>query len=248
MQKYPIYAIVAIVFVGIIKLLQVTAFDVDQYSKNKENSFAKTEIKAKPPIKKEKAQSAKPSEKQEASENATPPPKEAENAEAATDPANETEVDNTPDTPPVTDTSFEDTTENTTTTYSGLTDLKNRYLAPLIANLPQGQLREDVVIRYYKHDQDGDRVYSLRDLGYYIHEKEASETAGLGSNVMYYGEDVSTEDIQIVAYTLLANGLPLKAIVPTQFSWKSNSIEIGTDTLLINSVNLSESVIQEFSK
>ena len=247
MQKYPIYAIVAIVFVGIIKLLQVTAFDVEQYNKNKENSFAKTEIKAKPPIKKEKAQSAKPSEQQEASENPTNTPIEVENTEAATNPTDETEEDTTPDTPPVTDTSFEDATE-VATSYNGLTDLKNRYLAPLIANLPQGQLREDVVIRYYKHEQDGERVYSLRDLGYYIHEKEASETAGLGSNVLYYGEDVNTEDIQIVAYTLLANGLPLKAIVPTQFSWKSNSIEIGTDTLLINGVNLSESAIQEFSK
>ncbi|MEP5104116.1 MAG: hypothetical protein ABJQ84_05825, partial [Ekhidna sp.] len=63
-----------------------------------------------------------------------------------------------------------------------------------------------------------------------------------------YGGDVNIEDIQIVAFTLLANGLPIKSIERSQFEWKSNAIEIGTDTLLLDAANLTNQEIANFIK
>lgn len=244
MGKYPIYAFVALVFIGIIKLLQVAAFDVEQYNKNKKLSFAKPEKESAIPYKKESIVAKTPAaDTENASDSASVISTEVENDEQSE------ELDEGFTDSATKDNSAQSTAqESASTSYRNLSELKNLYLAPKIANLPPGQLREDVVIRYYRHDQDGDKVYVLKELGYYIHEKEASETAGLGSNVLYYGEDVKIEDIQIVAFTLLEKGLPIKAIVPTQFSWKSNSIEIGTDTLLLKDANLSQTDIESFSK
>ncbi len=245
MGKYPIYAFVAIVFIGIIKLLQVTAFDVEQYNKNKKLSFAKPEDTTSVPYKKESQEADTLENDEKTSENI--PDSVEEVAKEAQEENNGEEIqDTTVDTD--NDTFESPDAQAQSKSYGSLSDLKNLYLAPKIANLPPGQLREDVIIRYYRHDQDGEKVYVLKELGYYIHEKEANETAGLGSNVMYYGDEVNIEDIQIVAFTLLEKGLPIKAIEPTQFSWKSNSIEIGTDTLLLNDVNLSQSDIQNFKK
>lgn len=244
MGKYPIYAIVALVFIGIIKLLQVTAFDVEQYNKNKKLSFAKPEKESAIPYKKGAEEVTAETKKEESIQ-------QQENLEDDGEIINE----EMGDTESLEDDSFDSpaeeeivSAEEVSATYASLSELKNLYLAPKIANLPPGQLREDVVVRYYRHDQDGDKVYVLKELGYYIHEKEANETAGLGSNVLYYGNEVNLEDIQIIAYTLLEKGLPIKALYPTQYSWKSNSIEIGTDTLLLSNAILSKSDIQNFSK
>lgn len=245
MGKYPIYAILAIVFIGIIKLLQVTAFDSEQYAKNKELSFSQSSEKKEVPYKKEKKTESKPvKEKQKPTETGVNTPQETQQQTEEVDSFKSETATN--ESEATRENKAEERTE--AVSYQGFEDLKQLYLAPIISDLPSGQLREDVVIRYYKHEQDNDKVYSLRKLGYYIHEKEALETAGLGSNVMYYGSDVNVEDIQIVAYELLKSGLPLKSIQPTQFSWKSNSIEIGTDTLLIDNTNLTESAILNFEK
>lgn len=135
----------------------------------------------------------------------------------------------------------------TTSAYPTLADLKKNYLSIKNASLQEGRSREDVVIRYYKHEMDQNKVYSLRKLRYYIHEKPATETKGMGSNVIYYGNQVNQEDIQIVAYTLLENGIPLKSIERSKFDWKSNAIEIGTDSLLIGKANLSKEMVRDFS-
>ena len=126
--------------------------------------------------------------------------------------------------------------------------LKENYLYPILANISGDDLREDIVIRYYRHKKDLTKVDKLRELSYYIHEKEAVETAGLGSNIIYYGDDVPLEDIQIIAFTLLEEGIPLKSIEHTKFSWKARAIEIGTDTTLLNSSNISIAEIQDFHK
>ena len=48
------------------------------------------------------------------------------------------------------------------------------------------------------------------------------------------GEDVVLEDIQLVAYILLKQGVPLKQIVPSSYhsDWKPYAIEIGVDPLI----------------
>lgn len=249
MGKYPIYAIVALVFISIIKLLQVTAFNAEQYNKNKEASFSKGEVTADYGSNDSQTESEfDPTDPESQVAEDTPPPvlDRTESDSVETD-QTATEEFTSEDTP-VDETPKTNRQSSPVVNYGGLAELKNIYLAPKIANLPPGQLRNDVVIRYYRHDKDEDKVYSLKELGYYIHEKEAIETAGLGSNIMYYGDDVNVEDIQIVAYTLLSKGLPIKAIKPTQFAWKSNAIEIGTNPELEDTPNLTAETVKEFRK
>ena len=54
------------------------------------------------------------------------------------------------------------------------------------------------------------------------------------ANVLRFGEDVSLEDIQMVAYVLLSQGIPLRQIVPSSYhsDWKPYAIEIGVDALI----------------
>lgn len=235
MNKYPTYFIFAIVLLGIIKLLQVTIFDAEKYAKNKESSFSDPVAKEKSKSLKQKSEDEKPNSEKKNIDASILNEKSTDTTQAAVNFESE-EPDEAP-------------SENLTNRSNvSLSDLKNNYLAVKIANLPSGQLREDVVIRYYKHEKDGNKVYPLKKLGYYIHEKKAEETQGLGSNVLYYGQDVNIEDIQIVAFTLLANGLPIKSIERSQFEWKSNAIEIGTDTLLLDAANLTDQDIANFSK
>lgn len=125
-------------------------------------------------------------------------------------------------------------------------NLKNAYLSPILADLPEGRSREDVVVRYYKHEDDGNRMYSLRRLGYYLHEREAEDNIGMASNALYYGSDVDVRDIQLVAYTLLEAGMPLKAIRKSAYDWKYNSIEIGADASVQDNPVLKKSDIQSF--
>lgn len=92
--------------------------------------------------------------------------------------------------------------------------------------------RKDVVIRYYVKEKDEDKVFSLRQLGFYIHERPTSEAyQGLPTNALYYGNEVNIEDLKMVAYTLLRKGVELRLIEPSKFSndWKARSIEIGTE-------------------
>ena len=253
MGKYPVYAIMALVFVGIIKLLQVTAFDHEKYGENKKKSFSNYSDNAESVYQKAPEKIKKTLKINASQENATGDPDSLKNKVINNEEVATTENEFTSSEFGSSVNNSEDTSENawsneTKTNYITFDDLKNLYLAPIIAGLPQGQLREDVVIRYYRHEQDGDKVYSLKNLGYYIHEKEATETVGLGSNVLYYGDDVNVEDIRIVAYQLLETGMSIKAIAPSQFKWKANSIEIGTDTLLLNNRDISELYIGGFEK
>ncbi len=196
------FAILALVFISILKLIQVTAFDAKKYGSNKED--ANGYVKEKPDKPKKfptKKEVVKPStDKAKISEN------------------------------------------------QFLTELKENYLKPIREQLPPDRLRKDIFIRYYRHEKDGIGVYKLEEMGYYMHQKPATETAGLGSNIIYYGDNVPLEDIQIVTLTLLAEGIPIKSIEHTKFEWKSNAIEIGTDTSLLDEPNITEEQILDFDK
>ncbi len=111
--------------------------------------------------------------------------------------------------------------------------LAESYQKRVIDQLGNDKHRRDIIIRYYTHSPDGQKVYSLRKLGFYIHERPVDDPLDdYESNAIFYGDEVSKEDLQLVIYTLLKQGLPIKHISPSQFhdSWKSSSIEIGTDT------------------
>lgn len=97
--------------------------------------------------------------------------------------------------------------------------------------------RTDVVIRYYKKSNDGDRVYKLRNLGFYIHERPAEDDFNeYASNAIFYGDAVKKEDLVMIAYSLMKNGVKLQSITLSKFhdAWKAHSIEIGTDTTALN--------------
>ena len=223
------YVLMTLVFVILTKVLQVAAFDSKHYEKlQRESAESYYSKKAK-----SKKGAKKPSKKEKEVMKASDDNQEDSTLKPKTQAKEETAASDTQASP------YSDVT---------LSSLKNNYLAPLLATIPEGQLREDIVIRYYRHKKDLQKVDRLKALSYYIHEKEAIETAGLGSNIIYYGDDVPLEDIQIIAFTLLEEGIPLKSIKHTQFEWKAKAIEIGTDTLLINEANISIQEIQNFHK
>lgn len=128
--------------------------------------------------------------------------------------------------------------------------LKKKYQSGVLDSLPTHRPRKDIIIRYYHHKPDGNSAYALEKLRYYIHERPVDPAfASFQSNAIFYGDDVSIDDIQLVAYTLLSEGLPIKIIKLSLFhnTWKSSSIEIGTDTTLLNTPTLSLEDIKNLS-
>lgn len=92
--------------------------------------------------------------------------------------------------------------------------------------------RTDVVIRYYKKPLDGDNVYALQQSGFYIHERTSKEEVQqYATNAIFYGADVSLEDVKMVAFMLLRKGIKIQEIAPYTLSndWKARSIELATD-------------------
>lgn len=206
------YLIMTLIFLAIMKLLQVTSFDGKEYDTYEKKLEKKNIVKS--PPKKSTSPSNKKSPKKK---NSKSPKKKESTAEFAG--------------------------ENI------LSSLISEYLTPIMKNLPPDGLRKDIFIRYYRHHKDGVSVYKLEEMGYYMHQKPATETAGLGSNTIYYGDDVPLEDIQIVTLTLLREGIPIKTIKHTKFEWKSSAIEIGTDiSIPEDQPNISLEEIVDFHK
>ena len=220
MAKGVKYLIMTIIFLGITKLLQVTSFDGEKYAAMEKKRYGKY-------INKDSGKAAKDKPKK-VTKLGKPAAKPTKNSKQAS--------------------SKKENTKKETEAGKALSKLKESYLTPLLEKLPPDGLRKDIFIRYYRHNQDGIGVYKLEEMGYYMHQKPATETAGLGSNIIYYGDDVPLEDIQIVALTLLEEGIPLKTIQHTKFEWKSSAIEIGTDSSLQDQPNIALEEILDFDK
>ncbi len=128
--------------------------------------------------------------------------------------------------------------------------LQNEYLKEATRELAPGRLRTDMVIRYYKHPVDGRGIYKLRGLKYYIHERNVNDSilSKMPSNALFYGDNIKDEDIKIVAYTLMENGIPIKSIEPSEYGrdWKKNSIEIGSDSSLLDAKALTLGQVRAF--
>lgn len=116
-------------------------------------------------------------------------------------------------------------------------ELIKNYKNSVLSKLKRPDSRIDVVLRYYSKPNDKGLVYGLRKYGFYIHERPSDDLyKNFATNALYFGDDVENEDIQLVSYILLEAGVELKKILPSKLhdDWKSNAIEIGTDTLFQN--------------
>ncbi len=125
------------------------------------------------------------------------------------------------------------------------------YKMDVLSKLAPGEKRMDVVVRYYPHAPDGDAVYRLEELGYYLHERPTDPgTTSTPSNSLFYGDDVPVEDVQLVAITLLDAGIPLRQIVPSKFhaDWKAGALEIGADQTVASLPILTKTTIRNFRK
>lgn len=115
--------------------------------------------------------------------------------------------------------------------------LRDNYGLRVLDQLKEGDIRRDIIIRYYNHPADQNKIYSLEELGFYIHERPVQGSLiSYESNAVFYGDNVIKEDLKLVVYYLLKEGMPIKHITKSQFhdGWKSSSIEIGTDTASTN--------------
>ncbi|MFY0689612.1 MAG: hypothetical protein JXQ90_20745 [Cyclobacteriaceae bacterium] len=142
------------------------------------------------------------------------------------------------------------TPENKILTNSEFFDeLLAEYNETVMAKVPDGKNRTDMIIRYYPHENDINITETLGKYKFYLHERPVdSLTKPTPSNSIYFGDSVDTKDIQIIAYTLLQNGFPLKQITPSQFhdSWKASSVEIGADTSMGGQIDLTLSQVRNF--
>lgn len=125
------------------------------------------------------------------------------------------------------------------------------YRDEILSQLPEKKNRTDIVVRYYNHEADQNRAEILQQYGFYLHKRPVDEQLSqYPSNTIYYGDDVSTRDIHLIAYLLLQNGMDIKAIQLSKYhdSWKSRAVEIGTDIDLTDEPNLTLAEIMKFDK
>jgi hypothetical protein len=123
-----------------------------------------------------------------------------------------------------------------------------RYFQEMVRNylklvMKEKKYRNDVVVRYYLHARDSGRVDTLSAYGFYLHVRPVGRKGSIShtSNVIYYGRDFPVQDVQLIAYLLLQNDLPIKRILPFKNfdGWKHKSIEIEADPALENAPALS---------
>ncbi|MFY0651152.1 MAG: hypothetical protein JXQ96_03925 [Cyclobacteriaceae bacterium] len=146
----------------------------------------------------------------------------------------ESKEEKAPDTEPVKEEEFVSISEDLSDAEYFKKLIKN-YQSTTLANLERPESRKDVVLRYYTKTKDEEKVYNLRKYGFYIHERPSDSIyENYSTNTLYFGDDVSNSDIQLVAYLLAKNGIQLKKIAPSKLhdDWKSNALELGTDTLV----------------
>ena len=127
--------------------------------------------------------------------------------------------------------------------------LLDNYKNGKINNLGPNQLRSDVLIQYYNRKENTKQSITLTQLGFEIHNKYTNNSKEV-ANILRFGEDVVLEDIQLVAYILLKQGVPLKQMVPSSYhsDWKPYAIEIGVDPLIEEQPILTFRKIRDFER
>ncbi|NJK53397.1 MAG: hypothetical protein HC936_12360 [Leptolyngbyaceae cyanobacterium SU_3_3] len=91
------------------------------------------------------------------------------------------------------------------------------------------QRSSPVTIEYYPKDIDPEAVQkTLTKLGFNLNIKQASVTDA-PLNILFYGRNVSEDDVKLVAYTLIRAGVQIKYIQPfTKLAdEKASVIQVG---------------------
>lgn len=118
--------------------------------------------------------------------------------------------------------------------------------------LSKKKYRNDVVVRYYKHEQDGEKAEVLVDYGFYLHKRpvEESKFKSLKTNVIYFGQDFPKSDLELITYLLVKSGLEIKEVKPFKDydGWKHNAIEIGCDPKLSKKSTISDDQIRKLGQ
>ncbi len=127
--------------------------------------------------------------------------------------------------------------------------LLDNYKNGKIKKLRPNQLRSDVLIQYYNRKEDAKQSITLTQLGFEIHNKYTNNSKDV-ANIIRFGEDVVLEDIQLVAYVLLKQGIPLKQMVPSSYhsDWKPYAIEIGINPLIEEQPILTYKKVRNFER
>ncbi|MCV9388615.1 hypothetical protein [Reichenbachiella ulvae] len=111
------------------------------------------------------------------------------------------------------------------------------FFAALMAQSPKyDHPVKHTIIRYYTKDKDKNRVFNLQNYGFYIHERPSPLQSTHTSNMIHVGDSVTNQDVLLVGYQLIKSGMDIKDISFSRehAGWKSNAIEIGTDTTIMD--------------
>jgi hypothetical protein len=126
--------------------------------------------------------------------------------------------------------------------------LLDDYKNSVLSQIPATTNRKDILVRYYRRVKDENKVNILTKYRYYIHERPIEDSISFQSNTISYGDNISSKDLQIIAYLLLDQGLPIKQIIPSRYhdGWKSNAVEISHDPEVRSEPALTLSEIRRF--
>ena len=136
-------------------------------------------------------------------------------------------------------------------------EISSEYVLGLIeeykANvLSKRKYRNDVVVRYYRHEKDGDKATFLVEYGFYLHErpiKNQKRYKEKTTNVIYFGHEFPESDLKFITTMLLENGMKIKRLEPFKDydGWKRKAIEIGYSTRFEKLDVMSVEDVRDFS-
>lgn len=100
--------------------------------------------------------------------------------------------------------------------------------------------RNKITIQYFPKDVDKDRVeIALKELGFRLAEG-STRVPNIATNAIWFGTNVKTEDVKLVAYTLIRAGIRIKIIRPFRnpHGYRASLVQVGADAVYVNSKSL----------
>lgn len=109
--------------------------------------------------------------------------------------------------------------------------------------------QKDITVQYFPKNVDGDKVIkAIEELGYKV-EIGNTQIRDVETNAIWFGSNVKTDDVKLVALTLVRAGVKIKVIRPFRSSGQRNNlIQIGADALYENKNSLTVNEIVKTSK